>query len=203
MQAHHGVPMIGAVLLSLNTRLDPKTIAFALNHSEAKVLITDTEFSENFGAALKLVNNKEILVVDHDDAYSETPNTGSLLGSIEFSDFLKSGNPEFEWRFPRSEWDAIALNYTSGTTSDPKGVVLHHRGAFLNAAGNVNTMSWAMPKKVRTMHGDYQGPDERVAGSVLVDAPDVSLQRLVLPLVCLPRTFCSCLIHRRQVDLRC
>jgi len=145
LEAHHGIPMIGAVLLSLNTRLDPKTIAFALNHSEAKVLITDTEFSENVGAALKLVNNKEILVVDHDDAYSETPNTGSLLGSIEFSDFLKSGNPEFEWRFPRSEWDAIALNYTSGTTADPKGVVLHHRGAFLNAAGN--TMSWAMPKK--------------------------------------------------------
>ncbi|MFQ5875129.1 MAG: AMP-binding protein, partial [Dehalococcoidia bacterium] len=131
--AHYGVPMIGAVLNALNFRLDANSIAFILNHGEAKVLITDREFSAVIKEALVKVG-REILVIDIDDPLFQG---GELLGEEEYEAFLEEGDPDFEWHPPQDEWQALALNYTSGTTGNPKGVVYHHRGAFLNALGNV------------------------------------------------------------------
>jgi fatty-acyl-CoA synthase len=138
--AHFGVPMAGAVLNALNTRLDAATIAFILDHGEAKVLITDREFSTTVGAALAKLETKP-LVIDIDDPLAPP---GERLGEIEYEAFLTSGDPDFAWDYPADEWDAIALNYTSGTTGNPKGVVYHHRGAYLNAIGNL--MVWSMPR---------------------------------------------------------
>jgi fatty-acyl-CoA synthase len=138
-EAHFGVPMSGAVLNTLNTRLDADAIAFMLNHGEAKVLFTDKEFSATISAALRHVKH-EILVIDIEDTLGSQ---GDLLGEFEYEDFLKSGDAEFAWSLPDDEWDAIALSYTSGTTGNPKGVVTHHRGAYLNAVGNIVT--WAIP----------------------------------------------------------
>ena len=126
LECHYGVPMAGAVLNTLNTRLDARIIAFSLEHSGAKVLITDREFSPVVKAALELVAVKP-LVIDYDDPEFAGP--GDRLGQIEYEAFLTEGDPEFAWTLPRDEWDAITLNYTSGTTGDPKGVVYHHRGA--------------------------------------------------------------------------
>lgn len=136
LEAHYGVPMTGGVLNTLNTRLDPAVIAFCLDHGEAKVLITDREFSATIKQALALVKHKPI-VIDYDDP--EYTGEGERLGNIDYEDFLASGDPDFAWKMPDDEWDAIALNYTSGTTGDPKGVVYHHRGAFLLAMGNIVT----------------------------------------------------------------
>jgi acyl-CoA synthetase (AMP-forming)/AMP-acid ligase II len=133
LEAHYGVPMLGAVLNALNTRLDAAAIAFMLEHGGAKILITDREFSATVGAALKLLKEKP-LVIDYDD--KEFPQSGAKLGKIDYETFLKSGDPEFAWAAPDDEWDAIALNYTSGTTGNPKGVVYHHRGAALMCYGN-------------------------------------------------------------------
>ncbi|HEX4027549.1 MAG TPA: acyl-CoA synthetase [Rhizomicrobium sp.] len=133
LEAHYGVPMLGAVLNALNTRLDPAAIAFMLEHGGAKILITDREFSATVAAALKLLKKKP-LVIDYDDR--EFPQNGARLGAIDYEKFLKSGDPGFAWRMPDDEWDAISLNYTSGTTGDPKGVVYHHRGAALMCYGN-------------------------------------------------------------------
>ena len=138
-EAHFGVPMIGAVLNTLNIRLDAEAIAFQLSHGEAKVLITDREFSGAVGRALELLERRP-LVIDIDDPLYEG---GSLLGETDYEAFLQQGDPEFGWSLPEDEWDAIALNYTSGTTGNPKGVVVHHRGAYLNALSNV--VSWSMP----------------------------------------------------------
>jgi len=137
-EAHFGVPMAGAVLNALNIRLDAAAIAFMLEHGGAKVLITDTEFAPVIAAVLKQIRRK-ILVIDVQDP--EGPG-GERVGSVDYEDFLASGDPDYAWSLPRDEWDAIALNYTSGTTGDPKGVVYHHRGAYLNAVGNV--MVWGM-----------------------------------------------------------
>ncbi len=133
LEAHYGVPMLGAVLNALNTRLDANTIAFMLEHGEAKILITDREFSATIADALALLKKKP-LVIDYDD--KEFPQVGAPLGKIDYEKFLKSGDPEFAWTAPDDEWDAIALNYTSGTTGSPKGVVYHHRGAALMCYGN-------------------------------------------------------------------
>ncbi len=133
LEAHYGVPMLGAVLNALNTRLDAAAIAFMLEHGGAKILITDREFSATVGDALKLLK-KQPLVIDYDDR--EYPQDGARLGKIDYEKFLRSGDPEFAWRMPDDEWDAIALNYTSGTTGNPKGVVYHHRGAALMCYGN-------------------------------------------------------------------
>jgi fatty-acyl-CoA synthase len=138
-EAHFGVPMLGAVLNALNTRLDPAAIAFMLQHGEAKVLIADRELSGVVERALHGMERPP-LVIDIDDPLASG---GELLGAATYEDFLASGDPQFQWSLPADEWDAIALNYTSGTTGNPKGVVLHHRGAYLNAVSNVVT--WAMP----------------------------------------------------------
>jgi len=140
LEAHYGVPMTGGVLNTLNTRLDPAIIAFSLKHGEAKVLITDREFSKTMAPALAEIEH-EILVVDYDDPQYDGP--GERLGSIEYEDFLAQGDPDYAWSPPADEWDAITLNYTSGTTGDPKGVVYHHRGAYLLATGNIVTCGMA------------------------------------------------------------
>ncbi len=134
LEAHYAVPMTGAVLHSMNTRLDAAIIAFQLDHAETKVLITDREFAPVMKQALALAKVKP-LVIDYDDR--EFPQSGELLGQIEYEAFLAQGDPGFDWRRPADEWDAIALNYTSGTTGNPKGVVYHHRGATLMCYGNV------------------------------------------------------------------
>ena len=133
LEAHFGVPMTGAVLNALNTRLDAAAIAFILDHGEAKLLITDREFSPTIKKALKLCKAKPF-VVDYDDP--EFPNLGEFLGTIEYEDFIAGGDPDFAWRMPTDEWEAISLNYTSGTTGNPKGVVYHHRGAGLMCFAN-------------------------------------------------------------------
>jgi fatty-acyl-CoA synthase len=134
VEAHYGVPMTGAVLHSINTRLDAAIVAFQLDHADTKVLITDREFAPVMKAALALAKVKPF-IIDYDDR--EFPQNGERLGSMEYDDFVASGDPEFAWRRPNDEWDAIALNYTSGTTGNPKGVVYHHRGAALMCYGNV------------------------------------------------------------------
>jgi fatty-acyl-CoA synthase len=139
-EANFGVPMTGGVLNALNTRLDPEAIAFMLEHGGAKVLITDREFSGTIAKALALLDEKPI-VIDVDD--SEYTGAGERLGGMEYEAFLDAGDPEYGWRPPSDEWNAISLNYTSGTTGNPKGVVCHHRGAYLNAVCNIVT--WAMP----------------------------------------------------------
>jgi fatty-acyl-CoA synthase len=138
-ECHFGVPMAGAVLNALNTRLDPEAIAFMLDHGEARLLITDKEFAPTIEAALKLLQRK-IPVIDAEDPEF---GGGKRLGEQTYEQLLAEGDPEFEWRWPKDEWEAIALNYTSGTTGNPKGVVYHHRGAYLNGVGNI--LVWGMP----------------------------------------------------------
>jgi fatty-acyl-CoA synthase len=136
LEAHYGVPMAGAVLNTLNTRLDAAILAFTLDHGNAKVVITDREFAKTIKEALALAKARP-LVIDYDDPEYAGP--GERLGAIEYEEFLHGGDPDFPWVTPTDEWDAISLNYTSGTTGDPKGVVYHHRGAYLLAVGNVVT----------------------------------------------------------------
>ena len=132
LEAHYAVPMAGAVLNALNYRLDARTIAFILEHGAAKLLITDRECSGTIEQALKLMR-KPPPVIDIDDPLHSG---GALLGEMDYEAFLAEGNPDFEYRLPKDEWQAICLDYTSGTTGNPKGVVYHHRGAYLNALGN-------------------------------------------------------------------
>ena len=138
-EATFGVPMAGAVLNALNIRLDPAMIAFILDHAEVRVLITDTEFAPIVRDALALLE-RPILVIDYVDPGSE----GERLGTMDYEAFLETGSPDFETILPQDEWDALALNYTSGTTGNPKGVVYHHRGAYLTATANV--LTWSMPQ---------------------------------------------------------
>jgi len=139
-ECHFGVPMTGAVLNTMNTRLDAETIAFMLNHGEAKVFVTDREYAATAKKAIELAQ-RDMLVIDVDDP--EYNGDGSRVGSVEYETFIGGGNPGYEWQGPTDEWNAISLNYTSGTTGNPKGVVYHHRGAYLNALSNI--VSWGMP----------------------------------------------------------
>jgi fatty-acyl-CoA synthase len=132
LEAHYGVPMSGAVLNALNYRLDSDTIAFIVNHCEAKILLTDREYSSVISSAVQSLG-RPITVIDIDDPLAAG---GELIGEKDYEKFLEEGDPDFAWRGPEDEWQAITLNYTSGTTGNPKGVVYHHRGAFLNALGN-------------------------------------------------------------------
>ena len=143
VEAHFGVPMSGAVLNTLNTRLDAETLAFMLDHGEAKVLIVDPEFSALIAKALPLrQSTAPLTVIRVEDAlYGEA---AVQLGDTTYEDFIAQGDADFAWELPTDEWDAIALNYTSGTTGNPKGVVYHHRGAAINAISNV--LEWDMPK---------------------------------------------------------
>ncbi len=140
LECHYGVPMTQGVLNTLNTRLDAAIIAFSLDHAETKVVIVDREFSKVMKEALALANAKP-LVIDYDDPEYSGP--GERLGQIEYEDLIAQGDPAFIWSMPDDEWNAISLNYTSGTTGDPKGVVYHHRGAYLLAVGNVVTCGMA------------------------------------------------------------
>ena len=140
LECHYGVPMTQGVLNTLNTRLDAAIIAFSLDHAEAKVVIIDREYSKVMKEALALAKVKP-LVIDYDDPEYSGP--GERLGTIEYEEFVAKGDPDFAWTMPDDEWDAITLNYTSGTTGDPKGVVYHHRGAYLLAVGNIVTCSMA------------------------------------------------------------
>ena len=139
-ECHFGVPVTGAVLNTLNTRLDPEAVAFMLNHGEAKILITDKEYAHIVGPALAKLG-RSITVIDVNDPEYTGP--GDLLGEKDYEALLAEGDAEsYEWKGPQDEWDAISLNYTSGTTGNPKGVVYHHRGAYLNAMSNI--VSWGM-----------------------------------------------------------
>ena len=142
VEAHFGVPMAGAVLNTLNTRLDPEAVAFMLDHGEAKAIIVDPEFAGIVKKALALrTSTAALLVIDVEDAlYGE----GTKIGSVTYEAFVAQGDAKFAWKYPADEWDAIALNYTSGTTGNPKGVVYHHRGAATNAISNI--LEWDLPK---------------------------------------------------------
>ena len=140
-ECHFGVPMTGAVLNTLNVRLDAAAIAFMLDHGEAKVLITDREFSATIEQALGQCRARP-LVIDVDDPEYVGP--GARLGEMDYEAFLATGDPAYRRSAPSDEWDAISLNYTSGTTGNPKGVVFHHRGAYLNGIGEI--VAWSMPR---------------------------------------------------------
>ena len=143
-EAHYGIPMIGAVINTINIRLDVDTISYILEHGEAKVVITDNELSPTMKEVLNKIKTKP-LVIDIDDELANHPEgAGENLGSLNYEDFLKTGDENFEWSLPEDEWDSLALNYTSGTTGLPKGVVYHHRGSYLMALGSVTAFSMAM-----------------------------------------------------------
>jgi fatty-acyl-CoA synthase len=142
VEAHFGVPMSGAVLNALNTRLDPQAIAYMLQHGEAKVVLIDPEFSHTMQEAIKIANLNDMLVINIEDSLYQ--GSGQKIGNLTYESFLASGDPDYSWQYPADEWDAICLNYTSGTTGNPKGVVYSHRGALSNAVSNI--LEWDMGK---------------------------------------------------------
>lgn len=149
IECHYGVAASGGVLNTINTRLDPDTIAYILQHGEARVLICDTAFSTSVEAALKSIGDSHgITVIDIAD--SENASGGTRLGKMDYEALLESGDPEAEWSLPGDEWDALALNYTSGTSGRPKGVVYHHRGSMLMTMGTI--ADWQMPRHLSYLY---------------------------------------------------
>ena len=147
-EAHYSIPMVGAVINAINTRLDSKTISYILNHSEAKVLIVDRQFHDVVKKALEEVNSK-ITIIDIDDKDANLTDSKNI-GSLEYEEFLNTGDENFKWKMPKDEWQAIALGYTSGTTGNPKGVVYHHRGSYLMATGSA--VAWNMPNQLNFLY---------------------------------------------------
>ena len=147
-EAHYSIPMVGAVINAINTRLDSKTISYILNHSEAKVLIVDRQFHDVIKKALEDVK-QEIKIIDIDDKDANLKDS-KAIGSLEYEDFLNTGDEGYIWKLPKDEWQAIALGYTSGTTGNPKGVVYHHRGSYLMATGSA--VAWNMPNKLNFLY---------------------------------------------------
>ena len=184
LEAHYGVPMTGAVLHSINTRLDAAIIAFQLDHAGSKILIVDREFTPVIRQALELAKNKP-MIIDYNDV--EFPQDNEPLSFTDYEEFVATGDPNFNWRMPENEWEAISLNYTSGTTGNPKGVVYHHRGAALMSYSN--TVATGMGQ-----HATY-----------LWTLPMFHLQRLVLPMVPLRCCWHTCLfaVGAGKSHLRC
>ena len=142
VECHFGVPMAGGVLNTINVRLDASTVAYILNHGEARFLLTDTGFSKTIKQALAEIGRDDIIVIDIID--DEAKPEGECLGQTDYEAFIAGGDPEFKWEMPKDEWDPIALNYTSGTSGKPKGVVYHHRGSYLMSMGTVT--DWDLPR---------------------------------------------------------
>ena len=143
-EAHYSVPMTGAVLNTINIRLDSKTVSYILEHSDAKVLIVDRQFHEVVKKALSNIK-KEIKIIDIFDKHADQSKLGKI-GDLEYEEFLKTGDTDYVWKRPDDEWQAISLSYTSGTTGNPKGVVYHHRGSYLMATGSA--VAWNMPNRL-------------------------------------------------------
>ena len=149
-EAHYSIPMTGGVINTINTRLDAETIAYILDHSDAKLLITDTQFSPTMKKALQIYG-KNIPIIDiHDDQAVFKDGEGEQIGEMTYEEFLQTGDDNFNWSLPEDEWQAISLSYTSGTTGKPKGVVYHHRGSYLMSTGSVT--AWNMPNKLTFLY---------------------------------------------------
>ena len=146
LEAHYSIPMTGGVVNTINTRLDAETIAYILDHSDAKILITDTQFSPTIKKALSIYGKKIPIIDIHDDQAIFKDEEGEKIGDWTYEEFLKTGEDNFNWSLPKDEWQAISLSYTSGTTGKPKGVVYHHRGSYLMSTGSVT--AWNMTNKL-------------------------------------------------------
>ncbi len=149
-EAHYSIPMTGGVINTINTRLDAETIAYILDHSDAKLLITDTQFSPTMKKALKIYGKKIPLIDIHDDQAIFKDGEGEKIGEMTYEEFLQTGDDDYNWSLPEDEWQAISLSYTSGTTGKPKGVVYHHRGSYLMSTGSIT--AWNMPNKLTFLY---------------------------------------------------